>query len=86
VEADVAADVDAVEVAPEHHVEKGHIVGKAGTQRLDGLLAAQGHVDRHPGFRQPTGEAPCDLRLVLDNQYPHGGIVGSGRRRQHGRE
>ena len=70
-EAQMAAQTHAVDVAAEHDVEDGDVIGKARTQGLERLLTAQGDVDRHAGFRQPSREAGGDLRLVLDDEYAH---------------
>ncbi len=82
----MAAEVHAVEVAAEHHVEDGDIVGKCGSERVEGLLAAQGDVHRDAGFRQPSGQACGNLGFVLDDQYAHAGIVEGGHRLQRLRE
>ena len=70
-EAEMAAEAHPVQVAAEHHVEDRDVVGEPRTQGFEGLLAAQGDVDRYAGFRQASGEASGDLRFVLDDEYAH---------------
>jgi RimJ/RimL family protein N-acetyltransferase len=80
-EAEVAADVHPVEIAAEHHVEHGDVVGETASDRLQRLVAGQGDVDRHAGFGQPSREAPGNLGFVLDDEHTHARIVFAVARR-----
>ena len=67
----MATEADAVDVATEHHVQDGDVIGEAGPEGLDRLLTAQGDVDRDAGLSQPASETAGDLRFVLDDEYTH---------------
>jgi RimJ/RimL family protein N-acetyltransferase len=81
VEAEMAAEVDAVEITTEHDVEDGDVVGEPGAERFERLLPAQCDIHGHARLRQPASEAPGDLGFVLDDNDAHAGIVFSAGRR-----